>query len=256
MPAAEARRVCISVHDVAPATWPECQALLELIDGFGRPPVTLLVVPDYHHRGCADADAQFMRAIDARVRRGDEVALHGYSHLDDAPAPRAPVDWFRRRVFTRAEGEFAALAAGEAEDRIHRGIEMLRKAGWPVHGFVPPAWLLGAGARAALGRFGFSYTTTRTGLYRLPSWQFTWSPSLVFSVGAAWRHAMACSFDRLALASSPGVLRISLHPVDAGCPAAMSHWRAVLGRVMGTHEPLTKAQWAAMRPMEHVRRAA
>ena len=84
------KALCVALHDVAPETWPQCAALLDLLDGLGVSPLTLLVVPDWHARGRIDADAGFVRAIEHRRARGDEIALHGYFHRDDAPPPRTP----------------------------------------------------------------------------------------------------------------------------------------------------------------------
>src|SRR5207248_176873 len=142
-------------------------------------PVTLLVVPDYHRLGCIDLYPWFVRALDQRRARGDEIALHGYYHEDSSVPPRGPLEWFQRRVLTQSEGEFAALSAQEALARLDRGAAMMAALGWPVRGFVAPAWLLGRGARIALssraGAAGFAYTTTRSGIYRLPDWAWTFS---------------------------------------------------------------------------------
>ncbi len=246
MRAAE-RRLCISIHDVAPPTWPACRRLLDLVDSFGAVPVTLLIVPDYHRAGRIDRFPEFLRAIDRRLARGDEVALHGYSHLDEAAPPRTPLAWFQRRVLTRSEGEFAALAAEEAALRLHEGLELMASLRWPVQGFVAPAWLPGPGTRGVLDQFGFSYTTSRFGFYRLPGWQFTWCPSLVYSVGARWRHVLSESLDVLAegLTSRRGVARVSLHPVDADCPQALRHWNCTIAHLLQSRLPVTKAQWAS-----------
>lgn len=245
MPAAEKRRVCISIHDVAPGTWSACLRLLELVDAFGPVPLTLLVVPDYHRAGRIDRFPDFMQGVEKRLARGDEVALHGYFHLDESPAPRAPLDLWRRRVLTRSEAEFAALECREAESRLKSGLALMASLGWPVEGFVAPAWLPGAAGRSLLGRFPFSYTTTRTGIYRLPEWDFTWSPSLVYSVGAPWRHAMSEALDAMVLATARhnDLLRVSLHPVDASCSQALAHWQVVIKNALRDRTPVTKAQW-------------
>src|SRR3569623_1658441 len=103
--------LCVSLHDVAPATWPACRRLLAMLDGIGQLPVRLLVVHDNNNRGCVDNVAAFVRAIEARRARGDEVVLHGYHHLDERLTGSQPLDWLQRRVYTAGEGEFAALAA-------------------------------------------------------------------------------------------------------------------------------------------------
>src|SRR3569623_827832 len=148
-PVAEQPALCIALHDVAPATWPACRRLLALVDELGPVPVTLLVVPDYHHRGRVTGDPSFIRAIEARLARGDEVVVHGYHHLDEARNTASPLQWIKRHVYTQSEGEFAAIDEAEAHARLMRGWEMLAiELGWPVAGFVAPAWLLGRGAGA------------------------------------------------------------------------------------------------------------
>jgi uncharacterized protein len=251
MRCAERNSVCFSVHDVAPATWPRCARLLAMLDECGAGPVTLLVVPDYHHGGRIDAYPAFVRAIERRLARGDEVALHGYYHEDDAAPPRGPLGWIERRVLTQSEGEFAALGAGEALARLERGAELMAALKWPVRGFVAPAWLLGRGARIALSNrtsgTGFAYTTTRSGIYRLPDWRYTLSPSLVCTVRSAWRRSMSQALNAatFALAQRSRLLRLSLHPVDAQYPEVMAQWRGWIARALETHAPATKLQWAS-----------
>ncbi len=245
MPAAERRGVCISVHDVAPATWPSCARLLEMLDACGGAPVTLLVVPDYHRSGRIDAHPDFLRAIERRLARGDEIAVHGYTHLDESPPPRAPIGWLQRRVLTQSEGEFAALPAPEALKRLEQGEALMRALGWPAQGFVAPAWLLGKGARAALAQTGYAYTTTRGGLYRLPDWQYTRSPSLVYTVRKPWRRAMSLALNRatLALARRGPLLRLALHPADAAFDDVVAQWRGFVEAALRTHVALTKREW-------------
>jgi hypothetical protein len=97
--------------------------------------------------------------LSTALARGDELVLHGYTHLDTAPRPTRWRERFLRGTYSR-EGEFAALSADEAERRIRLGLDWFAQRGWPVSGFVAPAWLLGEGAWQALRRFDFAYTTT------------------------------------------------------------------------------------------------
>ena len=236
--------LCVALHDVAPATWPACERLLAMLDALGPLPVSLLVVPDYHHRGRVDEQPAFIRAIERRLARGDEVVLHGYHHLDE-PCPRAPLlQRLQRRVYTAGEGEFAALAEREAALRLARGWEMLAgDLGWPVHGFVAPAWLLGPGARHALAEMPFRYTTTLRAIHSLPDWQATSAPSLVFSVRRLWRRAASRQWNRWLLAQSAAQavpLRVGLHPADTHYPEMMDEWARLLRRALQTRRPMTK----------------
>ena len=195
------RFACIALHDVAPATWPQCAQLLAMLDGIGATPVTLLVVPDFHGRGHIENDRAFIAAIERRIRRGDEIALHGYTHLDNAPRPKNPWQWFRRRLLTASEGEFAALDRHEAKRRIGRGLHAMSCLQWSVNGFVPPAWLASQGTRAALAETELRYTSTHTALIDLRGGS-TAAPCITASSRSIWRRAASRVWMRsLALAT-------------------------------------------------------
>jgi uncharacterized protein len=238
--------LCIALHDVSPVTWPACARLLSMLDAMGRIPVTLLVVPDYHRRGRIDRDPPFLRAAEQRLARGDEIALHGYYHLDDQAAPLEPTAWLRRRVYTAGEGEFAALSRAEAAARLERGLELLQGLGWPLHGFVAPAWLLSEGSRTALRELPFAYTTTLRAIQRLPDGQAWAAPSLVYSVRSPMRRALSRSWnDRLftRLWQHPAPLRLGLHPADAHHPSVVEHWQSLIERALAERRPVTKHSW-------------
>ncbi|MBA2689315.1 MAG: DUF2334 domain-containing protein [Burkholderiales bacterium] len=247
MSADKRRQSCISIHDVAPATWPDCARLLAMLDSLGPLPVTLLVVPDYHKGGRIDGYPDFLRALEKRLARGDEIALHGYYHLDESPPPRHPKQWLERRVLTQNEGEFAALSASQAIQRLEWGMALMNRLGWPTPGFVSPAWLLGSGTRTALANFAFSYTTTRGGIYRLPDWQFTWSPSLVYSARSKSRRWLSAAMNsvQLQLMRDSSLLRLSLHPIDAQFDNVIAQWQKLVAATIHTHPPTTKGKWAA-----------
>lgn len=246
LPESPARSVSVVLHDVSPATWPACAQLLAMIDACGDVPVTLLMVPDYHHRGGMGNDLPFARAIEARLARGDELALHGLYHLDDgAGPPRTPMQWIMRRLYTASEGEFAALDAPTAERRIRAGLAQFEALDWPVAGFVAPAWLMSAGTRTALGRLPLRYTSSRRALYTLPQWYEYRCPSLVWSVRSAWRRGASLAFNALQVRRLRDValLRLGLHPADAAYPAVVDLWRSLLLEALRTRQATTKAAW-------------
>ena len=116
------------------------------------------------------------RAVDARAGRlaGGAAPRAATSWRCTAGAiatsrrPRASSIGLRRRVYTRGEGEFWALSEREATRRIEAGIAWFREHGWPLAGFVAPAWLLGPGAWQALATQRFEYTATLRELVHLP----------------------------------------------------------------------------------------
>ena len=93
MPADTRGLLCISLHDVAPATLDDCANTLAFLDDLSLGPVALLVVPDYHGLGRVDRDDRFASFIESRILRGDEIVLHGYRHTDTGPSPRGMREW-------------------------------------------------------------------------------------------------------------------------------------------------------------------
>jgi len=237
------RRLCISLHDVAPATLDDCRRSLAFLDELRLGPVALLVVPDYHGLGRADRDDRFASFIESRILRGDEVVLHGYRHLDESPPPRDLREWLTRRVYTDREGEFSRLEFETARTRILRGLVVLRSAGWHPTGFVAPAWLLSAPALCALEQTSLQYCATRDAVVALQSGHRTPAPSLVVSTRSAWRRALSPIWNQTLLerhATSP-VLRAAIHPADVRYPPIEHLWRRLLSQ-LDDRDIVTEAQ--------------
>ena len=120
---ADSKFLCLSIHDVAPATWQDCQRLLRAIGAVADIPLTLLVVPNYHNYHTDEAEsARYERMLDDLLARGHELALHGYTHLDSGPMPLNLHSYFVRRIYTQREGEFAALDATHARRLLELGL--------------------------------------------------------------------------------------------------------------------------------------
>lgn len=240
------KALCVSIHDVAPATWPACRRLLRAIREVADIPLTLLVVPCYH--GSDSIDPGYEAMLAALLAQGHELALHGYRHLDSGPPAS---DWrqrWLRGVYTRGEGEFAALGAAQSRLLLALGLEWFGRRGWPVDGFVPPAWLLGSGAWLALREAPFSYTTTWPHFHLLSPRRRIWSPSLVY---AARNRSGRQLSPRLAEAQAAcmgaaGLVRLGLHPADAAHPALLRHAQHLVGALLASRVPMTKCAFARM----------
>jgi len=236
--------LCVSIHDVAPATWPDCLRLVEAIRAVADIPLTWLVVPHYHFR--PEQSPQMDACLDAARERGDELCLHGYSHLDTEANGGGLRGRFLRNVYTRREGEFAALDEAEARRRIELGRAWFAERGWTPEGFVPPAWLLGEGAWRALRASGFKYTTTFSHFHALESGRALLSPSMVY---AARNRSGRILSPRVAdataamLARKP-LVRFSLHPPDVRYPELVRHIQQVLERLLASREAVTKVECA------------
>jgi len=243
----EMKAVCLVLHDVAPSTWADYQPFVEAVDALGDVAMTWLVVPDFHRHDALDANPAFRQVLDARVARGDELALHGYYHDDQEPMPNNPRDWFMRRVYTH-EGEFYRLSREAALARLHAGLEMFQRYDWPVQGFVAPAWLMSDGTRQALRELPLSYTSDPQHLYRLPDFSAIDAPGLVWSARSAWRRGLSkiVSDQREQRCREASVIRLGLHPVDMRHRFSRDYWLRTLQRLLAEGRvPLTKIDWLA-----------
>ncbi len=240
---------CVVLHDVAPATWPCYAGFVAEIESLGNIPLTLLVVPDYHRQGMLDRQPAFLTAMEQRLAQDDELVLHGYHHDDPGPLPPGPRSWLVRRVYTH-EGEFYAIGEHEAQRRLEQGMALFARLGWPLQGFVPPAWLLGAGARTALSRCALSYTSDARHLLRLPDFAPLFAPTLVWSARSAWRRTLSRRWNDHLLqrhATAP-LLRLGLHPVDLRHKGVRRYWLETIRKLLSHRTPLTKSRWLGLCP--------
>lgn len=231
------------MHDVSPATWPQCEKSLAALAEVAPHPVTLLVIPEHYRGPSARGDREFCRAMALRLHTGDELALHGFRHHDDEPA-HGLADRLIRTVYTAAEGEFSRLSQAQAYARILTGIRWFKEENWPLHGFVAPAWLMSLGTWNALENLPLRYTTTLTRLYLLHRGRSYPSASLTFSVRAPWRRATSHGWVELArrLGQRAPLVRLGIHPADSEHPAVVRHWQSLLEHFLVTHSPVTKVE--------------
>ncbi len=250
-----APRVCVVLHDVAPARWDGCTEVLQhlraVADAAGVAlPVTLLVVPRMH----ADAAARvrvpprYLRWLHRLARSGHELALHGLTHRDDGPPPQRWVDRLIRRHYTAGEGEFAALGHDDAAARIAAGRAWAAEHGLATPGFVPPAWLLSPAGWDAIAAAGFDYSCTLGQVVALPERRALRVPSLVFSTRAAWRRALSVAWNTALGWGTRGapIVRLELHPADAAYPAVRDCWKRWLAAALRERTPIRLHEVAAL----------
>ena len=243
------RFVCVVLHDVASATRAACMRTLAAVAAVGDVPTTLLVVPRHHGEPATPELVDWLRL---RSGKGDELALHGWSHRDEL-ASVGFVDRLRRQVYTRGEGEFWALSEREATRRIEAGIAWFRGHGFPLAGFVAPAWLLGSGAWQALAMQRFEYTATLRELVHLPGRRAVTSQSIVYSTSNAWRRQCSLLWNGVVslLERRNPLLRIELHPRDADFAPVRRSWQRALAHALRDRRAVTVADF-----MRHDRAAA
>lgn len=239
------RSVLLVLHDVAPTTWADYRPFVLAVDALGNIPITWLVVPDFHKVDRVDQTPAFQRLMHSRLTRGDELALHGYYHCDDSPAPRTPKDFFMRRIYTW-EGEFYTLNRQQALQRLEAGMDVFEHHDWPLHGFVAPAWLMSSGTREALRELPLDYTSDAQHLYRLPDFSPINAPGIVWSARSAWRRGLSkiISNHREAHLQNAPTIRLGLHPVDMRHEFSRRYWLETLIRLLEEGRiPMTKYAW-------------
>lgn len=231
------RRLVVVLHDAAPATWADCERVRECVREIAPLPITWLAVPRYHG---AARDARFEAALDAALARGDELALHGFTHRDEG-LPQGAIDRLRRRFYTAGEGEFAALSRGAAAHRIALGRRWFEACGWPLAGFVAPAWLMSPGTLEALDAQGFEYTCTLSRIVSLASRTSLHSQAIVYSTRAAWRRAASLGWNAALaqLQRARPLLRFELHPRDARHAPVRRSWMRLLEAALREREATT-----------------
>jgi predicted deacetylase len=220
--------LCVVLHDVAPATWPACRRVIDAVGEVAPVPLTLLAVPRYHG---APRSVAFDSLLTERHECGDELSLHGYTHRDDSTV-HGPIDFLRRRFYTAGEGEFADLSREAALQRLVAGMRWFQANGWPLHGFVAPAWLLGRGAWQALEMVPLQYTSTLRRIHALPQRQSLVAPSIVYSTRSAWRRLASWGWNRLhdRHLQRRTLVRFELHPHDADHAWLRRSWQAMLAQ--------------------------
>ncbi|MBK9133483.1 MAG: polysaccharide deacetylase family protein [Betaproteobacteria bacterium] len=228
-------RLCVVLHDVAPPQWDDCRRTLVMLCRLAqetrtRLRVTLLVVPGWHGNPCMPPD--YLLWLQRLQSAGHELALHGLTHLDEAPR-NGPLAFFERDFyFTSGEGEFAALTLAEAARRLRVAQTWARVHGLNATGFVPPAWLLNDAAWLALRKAGFDYVCTPGRIVAMPSGKEVSAHALGFSPRNAWRRAVSMAWVRAMSRFSEHheLLRLDLHPVDIRHEDLCRAWIELLER--------------------------
>lgn len=236
--------LCVAIHDVAPATWSDCLQLRHAIRAVADIPLSWLVVPRYH--GSTMRSLACESALDGLLAQGHELVLHGYTHLDPGRPNGSLRSRFLRTVYTQREGEFAALGATEARRRIECGLAWFGERGWPVSGFVAPAWLMSPHVMPLLSDYPFTYTTTFPRFHLLRPARSLFAPALVYAARNGVGRFVSPPINSVAaaLSGTAPLVRLALHPRDAHHPALVRHAQHLVERLLEARQPLTKAAFA------------
>src|SRR5262245_7447312 len=104
--AASGRSLVVSLHDVSPHTWTPCVQILDELRAIGVGAVSLLVIPDHHHRGHFLGHEEFCRWLRTQIAIGHEAVIHGYHHERAARTGETLRERMITHRYTAGEGEF------------------------------------------------------------------------------------------------------------------------------------------------------
>ena len=237
----------VSIHDVAPATQSVCDKMISELTQKGVRHCSLLVVPNYHHRGPSMQDRQFVSWLRSLEAQGHEIVIHGYFHQRPTAARETLADKFVTRLYTEGEGEFYDLDYAEALRRIKTAHAEFQSAGLKPRGFVAPAWLLNSEAERAARDAEMEYTTRLRNVVDLRSGEIFPARSLVYSVRNGWRRATSLAWNAVlshALRTRP-LMRLSIHPPDYSHPVIWQQIVDLVTEMAPVRTPVTYQDWVA-----------
>ena len=239
--------VVVSIHDVAPATQSIVAKMLSELAQKGIHHCSLLVVPNYHHRGASSQDREFVSWLRHLEAAGHEIVIHGYFHERPKSAGESFFQKFVTQIYTQGEGEFYDLDYNEAFRRITKARDEFHAAGFKPRGFVAPAWLLSdAGMRAARDA-EMEYTTHLRDVVDLRSDEVFPARSLVYSVRNGWRRGVSLAWNAglsRALKNKP-LMRLGIHPPDYSHPAIWAQILSFAAEMGRARTPTTYQDWIA-----------
>ncbi len=211
-----------SIHDVGPRFPREVDLLAEqLARILGGPKFAMLVVPDHWGEAPLAQDKAFQCRLREWSDAGVEMFVHGWFHKDLAEHVGAAS--FKARHMTAGEGEFLGLAQAIAAQRMTDGKTLIEDIiGRPAAGFIAPAWLYGAGARAALAASDFAVAEDHFRVWRPQDGRvLAKGPVITWASRSKGRQRSSRFFAALARRAlhRQQVVRIAVHPGDTAVPA-------------------------------------
>ena len=232
------REVLLSLHDVTPVHRERIERAEALFAELGVRKVTYLLVPAFHGAEPCDADERWIAWCRAPRSFRVDWLLHGYFHREDLAASAASAgvsERLKRRYMTAGEGEFLALSAQDAGERIARGAEVFRRVlNEEPRGFVAPAWLFNASLAAVLARHSIGFHEDHGGIIPTDGAPPTSAPVVTWATRTPLRKwtSIAGTPVLLTLWRRRPLIRLAIHPHDFDHDATVASirrvWRAAL----------------------------
>ena len=217
------KQLVVAIHDVTPGSAGAVVRLREMVARRAPGPVSLLLVPRFLGDEPWRA-GHFTRWTSARAAAGDELVLHGFTHITPGGT---------------SERELAHLSATDIGNRIDLGRSVLHGVGLAPGGFVAPCYDHPRTAHLACARSALTWWATRNGLYR--KGRRLLLPSLGLGASSALKRATSPSVARAAAAvlAPARSLRLDLHPADLDHRGLLAAAVDVLDRLLDQGRELT-----------------
>ncbi len=243
------KHLVVSIHDVSPLTQETTAQILDDLHALGVPHMSLLVVPDHHHRVHFLHQPDFCKWLTAQSHDGHEAVIHGYFHQRARRHGESSRSKFITRFYTADEGEFYDIDEVQARELVKKARYEFAQIGLHPSGFIAPAWLLSVAAERALHALGIDYTTRLATILDLKNSRTHRSQSLVWSVRSRWRRSVSLAwnaslFERLR--TNP-LMRVSIHPTDLQHAKIWLQVRTLISRALEERAPITYQNWIDIR---------
>ncbi|MEZ0323879.1 MAG: polysaccharide deacetylase family protein [Hydrogenothermaceae bacterium] len=195
----------VSIHDVTASNEEYIMSIIDILENIGIDKISFLVVPYFHSKEKIYDISDDLKEIILK----NEVVLHGYTHSGER------FSFFSyKNLLTNKEGEF--LSYKDTEDRIAKGLEILRSFGFNPCGFIPPAWLMRKEDFSILKSLGFRFTTDRLRIYDIQNEKSFFSPVLTFSSRSFMEEPSIYyfKFTGIFVKTFLNIVRVAIHPPD------------------------------------------
>jgi uncharacterized protein len=240
------RLLLASIHDVSPRFESEVDRLIDLLAPHVGKRLAMLVVPNHWGDAPIVPGTRFATRLQTWAGEGVEIFLHGFYHRDDSRHDGA-MDRLKASFMTASEGEFLGLDRAEAAMRINAGRALIEDVtGRPIDGFVAPAWLYGTGTLEALRDTAMPIAEDHMHIWSPNNGrQLARGPVITWASRTKLRLASSLAAASALRLMPLNVLRVGVHPPDAGQPAIVRSIDGTLSAARSSRRPAAYADLIA-----------
>lgn len=207
----------VSVHDVAPSTYPSVAWLLEALDHLDVRPRSLLVIPDESEGGPISHSSRLLSLLRRERGAGSEMVVHGFTHRSTGSLRGSARTRLRARLFAGGNAEFLSLGPDEARRRLLAARRLLEELELQADGFCAPCWLSLPELPALLEDAGFRFQIGMSSLVDLARHRQHRLRWMGYMGAGPWQEYLVSAIGDLFMRSpfDGTPVQIFLHPAGA-----------------------------------------